>query len=125
MILGVQTLRNFGVMLKFAECTITIDHREILIRPLDAFSNVSIRRYILKRGNYDTHRNTIFPGAPLAPVSVAEATYRTMGIIEESYGNADLPKVICEICSYLTALVLIVTVSSKGGAKNKGSASSA
>ena len=40
MILGVDTLRNFGVILNFAESTITIDHHEVIMRPLDAFNSL-------------------------------------------------------------------------------------
>ena len=52
MILGVDTLRNFGVILNFAEITITIDHHEVIMRPLDAFTCVKTRSYVLK-GKYE------------------------------------------------------------------------
>ena len=64
MILGIETLRNFGVILNFAECSITIDHHEILMRPLDAFSSLSTHRQILKRETHNIHHSTKFPGAP-------------------------------------------------------------
>ena len=103
MILGVQMLRIFGVILKFAECTIIIDHHEILMRPLYAFSSLSTRRHVLKKETHNTHHSTMFPGAPLDPVAIAEATDRTMGILDASYEKADLPKVIRENCSHLNS----------------------
>ena len=78
MILGVQTLHNFGVILNFAECTLTIDHHEILMRPLDAFPSVNTRRYIPKTESYNIYHSTIFPGAPPDPVAAAEVTDRAM-----------------------------------------------
>ena len=92
--LGTQTLRNFGVILNFAESIITIDPRDALMRPLDAFSSLSTRKYVLRRENHNTHHSTMFPGAPPDPVAVQEATGRTMGILDASYEKADLPKVI-------------------------------
>ena len=49
MILGVDTLREFGVILNFADSTITIDHHEVITRPLNACNNVGTRRHILKQ----------------------------------------------------------------------------
>ena len=94
LILGTQRLRNFGVILNFAERIITIDHHDDLMRPLDAFSSLSTRKHVLRRENHNTHHSTMFPGAPPAPVTVQEATDRTMGILDAGYEKADLPKVI-------------------------------
>ena len=104
MILGVDTLRKFGVILNFAESTITIDHHEITMRPLDAFSSVETRRHVLKRENRITHQVTSFPKAQPDPVVVAEATDRTLGILDAKYEKADLPKVIRENCSHLSSV---------------------
>ena len=60
MILGVETLRNFEVILTFAESTITIDHHEVIMRPLNAFSNVRTRSHILKRDIGNTQQTTYF-----------------------------------------------------------------
>ena len=60
MILGVGTLREFGVILNFVESTVTIDHHEVR----------------------NTQQGTFFPRAPADPVSVAEATDRT-----QDHGN--------------------------------------
>jgi len=103
-ILGVDTLRKFGVILNFAESTITIDHHEITMRPLDAFSSVETRRHVLKRENRITHQVTSFPKAQPDPVVVAEATDRTLGILDAKYEKADLPKVIRENCSHLSSV---------------------
>ena len=103
MILGVISLRNFRVILNFAECTITIDHHEILMRPLDAFSSLSTRRHVLKTESHDTDHSSKFLGAPPDPVANAEATDKTMGILDASYEKAGLPKVICENCDHLSS----------------------
>ena len=85
MILGVETLRNFGVILNFAQNTITIDHHAVTMRPLDAFSCVKMRSHVLKREIQNTQQGTFLPGAPLDPTSVADATDRAMGILDASY----------------------------------------
>ena len=85
-----ETLRNFGVILNFAESTITIDHHEVLMRPLGAFSSIVTHIHVPKRGNYNTHQVTSFPGAPPHPVTVTEATDRTMGILDASYEQVQL-----------------------------------
>ena len=103
MILGVNTLREFEVILNFAESTITVDHHEVIMRPLDAFNNVGPRRHILKRELRDTLQGTFFPGAPADPVSVAEATDRTMGTLDATYEKTDLPKVIRKNCDHLSS----------------------
>jgi len=100
MILEVDTLREFGVILNFAESTITIDHHEVIMRPLDAFNCVKTRRHVLKRELRNTQQGTFSPGAPADPVSDAEATDRTMEIIDTTYKKADLPKVIRENCDH-------------------------
>ena len=103
MILGVENLRNFRVILNFAEITITIDYHVVIMRPLGAFSNIRMQRHALKREVRNTQQGTFFPGAPPDPAAVAEATDRTMGILDASYEKVDLPKVICENCSYLSS----------------------
>ena len=40
MILGVDTLRKNGVILNFAEVIITIDHHEVIMRPLYAVNSL-------------------------------------------------------------------------------------
>ena len=80
-VLGVDTLRKFGVILIFAEEIITIDHHEVIMRPLDAFNRVNTRRSVLQRELRNIQMGTFFPGVPVDPVSVAKATDRTMGIL--------------------------------------------
>ena len=103
MILGVETLRHFWVILNFLESTITIDQYEVTMRPLDAFSSVRTRSHVLRREICNTHQGAFFPGAPLDPALVAEATDRTMGILDATYDKSDLSKVIRENCSHLSS----------------------
>ena len=103
MILEVETLRKFRAILNFAESTITIDHHEVTMRPLDAFSRVKTRKHVLKREVQNTQQGPVFPGAPPDSVSVAEATDRAIGILDASYETADLSKVVCENCSHLSS----------------------
>ena len=84
-ILGVDTLREFGVMLNFVEEIITVDHHEVLMRSLDAFNNLGTRRRVLQKKLRNARKGTFFPGVPADPVSVAEATDRTMGILDATY----------------------------------------
>ena len=78
MIFGVNTLREFGVILNFAESIITIDHPETIMRSLDAFNSVNTRRRVLQRELRNTQKGTFFSGAPADPVSVDEATDKAM-----------------------------------------------
>ena len=94
MILWAQTLRNFGVILNFAEFTITIDHHEILMRRLDAFSSVNTRKHVLKRKTHNTQHSTKFSDAPPDLVAIEEATDRAMRILDANYEKTDLPKVL-------------------------------
>ena len=45
----------------------------------------------------------MLPGAPPDPAVIAEATDRTMEILDANYEKADLPKIIHEICSHLSS----------------------
>ena len=49
MILGVDTLRKFGVILNFAEEIITIDHHEVIMRTLDSFNSLKHVEVYYKR----------------------------------------------------------------------------
>ena len=96
MILGVDILREFGVILNFAEEIVTIDHHEVIMRPLDAFNSLKTRRRVLHKELRNIQQGTFFPGIPAGPASVADATDMTMGILDATYAKADLPKVIRE-----------------------------
>ena len=103
MILGVDIMREFGAILNFAESTITIDHHEVIMRPLDAFNSLKTRRRVLQKESRNTQQGTFFPGIPAKPALVAEATDRTMGILDATYEKADLPKAIRKNCSYVSS----------------------
>ena len=55
LILGVETLVKFGVILDFKRKVLTIDHHELTMRPLGAFSNIK-KLYRITKGNDDLLR---------------------------------------------------------------------
>ena len=71
MILGMDTLRNFGVILNFVESTITIDHHEVIMRQLDDFTCIKTRsRICTKKGS------TKYPAGYLLPWSTCGSCVR-------------------------------------------------
>ena len=70
LILGIETLVKFGVILDFKRKVLTIDHHELTMRPLGAFSNIK-KLYRIAKGNDDLLRispnitpKSQFPKAP-------------------------------------------------------------
>ena len=104
-IIGVDALRKVGVILNFAQETITIDNREITMRPLGACSSIKMRKHVLKRENRSTLQSQLqFPKVQPDLVAVTETTDMTMGILAATYEKVDLPKIIQENCDHLSAV---------------------
>ena len=82
LILGVETLVKFGVILDFKCKMLTIDHHELIMRPLGAFSDIEKLYMIAKRNiNFVNITPNItpksqFPKAPPDPGSVRNVTDR-------------------------------------------------
>ncbi len=93
LIIDKQTMHDLGVKLDFQEKTITID--EILL-PMRNIANLQVKPRITRalRGN------TCFAQEP---ISTHSNTKRVVEILDAEYEKADLPVIIRENCSHLTA----------------------
>jgi hypothetical protein len=93
LIIGKQTMHDLGVILDFKEKTITID--EILL-PMRNIANLQLRPRITRA----LRENTCFAQEP---ISTRSATKHMVKILDAKYEKADLPAIIRENCSHLTA----------------------
>jgi hypothetical protein len=93
LIIGKQTMHDLGVKLDFQEKTITID--EILL-PMRNIANLQLRPRITMA----LRENTCFAQEP---ISTHSATKRMVKILDTKYEKADLPAIIRENSSHLTA----------------------
>ncbi len=86
-------MQDLGVKLEFQEKTITID--EILL-PMRKITNLQLKPRITRA----LRKNTCFAQEP---ISTRSATKRMVKILDAKYEKADLPAIIRENCSHLTA----------------------
>jgi hypothetical protein len=93
LIIGKQTMHNLGVKLDFQEKTITIDKN---LLPMRNIANLQLKRRITRA----LRENTCFAQEP---ISTHSATKRMVKILDAKYEKADLPAIIRENCSHLTA----------------------
>jgi hypothetical protein len=93
LIIGKQTMHNLGVKLDFQEKTITIDEILLLMRNI---VNLQLKPRITRA----LRKNTCFAQEP---ISICSATKRMVTILDAKYEKADLPAIIRENCSHLTA----------------------
>ncbi len=93
LIIGKQTMHNLGVKLDFQEKTITID--EILL-PMRNIVNLQLKPRITRA----LRENTCFTQEP---ISTCSTTKRMVKNLDAKYEEADLPAIIRENCSHLTA----------------------
>ncbi len=93
LIIGKQTMHNLGVKLDFQEKTITID--EILL-PMRNIANLQLEPRITRA----LRENTCFAQES---ISTHSATKRVMKLLDTKYEKADLPAIIRDNCSHLTA----------------------
>jgi hypothetical protein len=93
LIIGKQTMHDLGVKFDFQEKAITID--EILL-PMRNITNLQLKPRIIRA----LRENTCFAQEP---ISTHSATKRMVKILEAKYNKADLPAIIRENCSRLTA----------------------
>ncbi len=91
--IGKQTMHDLGVKLDFQEKTITIDK---VLLPMRNIANLQLRPRITRA----LIENTCFAQEP---ISTRSATKRMVKILEAKYEKADLPAIIRENCSHLTA----------------------
>jgi hypothetical protein len=92
-LIGKQIMHGLGVKLDFHEKTITIDETLLPIRNIVNLQlNPRIKRAL--------RENTCFTQEP---ISTRSATKRIVKILDAKYEKADLPAIIRENCSHLTA----------------------
>ncbi len=93
LIIGKQIMHKLGVKLNFQEKTITID--EILL-PMRNIAYLQLKPRITRA----LRENTCFAQEP---ISTRSATKRVVKISDAKYEKADLPAIIRNNCSHLTA----------------------
>jgi hypothetical protein len=95
LMIGKQTMHNLGVKLDFQdqEKTITIDK---ILLPMRNIANLQLKPRITRA----LRKNTCFAQEP---ISTHSATRRMVKILDAKYEKADLPAIIRENCSHLTA----------------------
>jgi hypothetical protein len=93
LIIGKQTMHDLGVKLDIQEKIITIDK---ILLPMRNIANLQLKSRITRA----LRENTCFAQEP---VSIHSTTKRMVKILDAKYENADLPAIIRENCSHLTA----------------------
>jgi hypothetical protein len=93
LIIGKQTMHDLGVKLDFQEKTITIDK---ILLPIRNIANLQLKPRITRA----LRENSCFAQEPISPRS---KTKRVVEILDTKYEKADLPAIIRENCSPLTA----------------------
>jgi hypothetical protein len=93
LIIGKQTMHNLGVILDFQEKTITIDK---ILLPMRNIANLQLKPRIARA----LRENTCFAQEP---ISTRSATRRLVKKVDAKYEKADLPAIIMENFSHLTA----------------------
>ncbi len=93
LIIGKQTMHDLGVKMDFQEKTITIDK---ILLPMRNITNLQLKPRITRT----LRENSCFAQEP---ISTRSKTKHVVEILDAKYEKADLPAIIRENCSYLTA----------------------
>jgi hypothetical protein len=93
LIIGKQTMHKLGMKLDFQERIITIDK---ILLPMKKIANQQPKPRITRA----LRENTCFAQEP---ISTRSATKQVVKTLDAKYEKADLPAIIREICSHLTA----------------------
>jgi hypothetical protein len=93
LIIGKQTMHDLGVKFYFQERTIIIDK---ILLPMRNIANLKLKPRISRA----LTENTCFAQEP---ISTRNATKPVVEILDAKYEKADLPAIIRENCSHLTA----------------------
>jgi hypothetical protein len=93
LIIGKQSMHGLGVKLDFQEKTIKIDK---ILLPMRNIANLPLKPRITRA----LRENTCFAQEP---ISTCSTTKRMVEILDAKYEKADLPAIIRENCSHLTA----------------------
>ncbi len=92
LILGTETMKEFGIILKFKDKMITIDDIILPMRNINNLQGASIL-CVLK------HNHSL----AMEQQSTQDATQRAMRILDAKYSKADLQSVVKDICKHLSA----------------------
>jgi len=93
LIIGKSTMHELGVVLDFKESTIQVDK---ILLPMRDIANLQLKRSITRALRINSNH------AP-EPVSTCSATKRVVEILGAKYDKVDLPAIIREKCSNLSA----------------------
>jgi hypothetical protein len=93
LIIGKATMHELGVVLDFKECTIQIDK---ILLPMRTIANLQLKPSITRVLRANTNHAQ-------EPVSTRTATKRVVEILDAKYEKADIPAIIKENCSHLSA----------------------
>ncbi len=93
LIIGKQTMHNLEVKLDFQEKTITIDK---ILLPMRNFAKLQLKPRITRA----LRENTCFAQEPISTCSTTKCLVKNL---DAEYEKADLPAIIWENCSHLTA----------------------
>ncbi len=93
LIIGKQTMHDLGVKLDFQEKTISIGK---ILLPMRNIVNLQLKPRITRA----LRKNTCFAQEP---ISTRSTTKRMVKILDAKFEKADLPAIIRENCSHLTA----------------------
>ena len=93
LIIGKSTMHELGVVLDFKESTIQIDK---ILLPMREIANLQLKKGVTRalRINFNHAQE---------PVSTRSATNQEVEILDAKYDKADLPAILRENCSHLSA----------------------
>ena len=93
LIIGKNTMHDLGVVLDFNQSTIQIDK---ILLPMRDIANLQLKSSITRAlRNNSNHAQE--------PVSTRSATKRVVEILDAKYKKADIPAIVRENCSHLSA----------------------
>jgi hypothetical protein len=92
LILGVKTMKKYGIILDFKEKMITIDEVKLPIRNIN---------YLQGSGTLCALR--LNHSLAMEPQSTQDATKRVTWILDAKYQTADLQSIVRDTCNYLSA----------------------
>ena len=93
LIISKSTMHELGVVLDFKESTIKIDK---ILLPLRDITNLQLNKSITRALKINCNHTQ-------EPVSTCSATKRVVEILDAKYDKADLPAIIRENCSHISA----------------------
>ncbi len=92
LILGTETMKEFGIISNFRDKMITIDEVILPMRKINNLQGSSILRAL-------KHNHSL----AMEPQSTQAATQRAMWILDAKYSEADLQSVVRDDCKHLSA----------------------